>query len=61
MLMISLLLVPCSKCWQQGQKVVYWKRKIEELNNRPDEGAVMDSQDEFDHGVCPEDPNIKGY
>ena len=21
----------------------------------------MDSQDEFDHRVCPEDPNVMGY
>ena len=21
----------------------------------------MDSQDEFDHGVCPTDPNVMGY
>ena len=25
------------------------------------EGAVMDSQDEFDHGVYPKDPNVMGY
>ena len=61
MQIISLLFIPYSKCQKQGQKVVYWKRKMEELNNRSDEGAVMDSQDEFDHGVCPEDPNVIGY
>ena len=38
---------------ETGQKVAYWKRKMEELNNRSDEGAVTDSQDEFDHGVHP--------
>ena len=61
MQMISLLFVPYSKCQKQEEKVAYWKRKMEELNNRSDEGAVMDSQDEFDHGVCPEDPNVMGY
>ena len=61
MWMISLLFVPYSKCQEQGQKVSYWKRKREEFSNRSDEGAVMDSQDEFDHGVHPEYPNVMGY
>ena len=34
---------------------------MEEYNERSNEGAVMDSQDEFDHGVCPTDPNVMGY
>ena len=46
---------------RNGQKVGIGKRKMEELNNRLDEGAVTDSQDEFDHGVHPKDPNIMGY
>ena len=53
MQMISLLFIPYSKSWKQGQKVVYWMRKMSELNNRSDEGAVMDSHDEFDHGSAP--------
>ena len=28
---------------------------------RSDEGAVTDSQDEFDHGVHPMDPNVMEY
>ena len=39
----------------------YWKRKMQEYNERSDKGAVMDSQDEFDHGVCQTDPNVMGY
>ena len=46
---------------ETGAKGGILEEKMEELNNRSDEGAVMDSQDEFDHGVCPEDPNVMGY
>ena len=38
---------------EQGQKVAYCKRKMEEFNNRSDEGAVTDSQDKFDQGGPP--------
>ena len=58
MLIISLLVVLYSKQWKQPK---YWKRKMEEYNERSDEGAVMDSQDEFDHGVCPMDSYVMGY
>ena len=34
---------------------------MQEYNERSDEGAIMDSQDEFDHRVCPTDPNVMGY
>ena len=34
----------------------YWKRKIQEYNERLDKGAIMDSQDKFDHGVHPMAP-----
>ena len=34
---------------------------MQEYNERSDKGAVMDSHDEFDHGVCPMDPNVMGY
>ena len=35
--------------------------KMEDYNERSDEGAVTNSQDKFDHGVCPMDPNVMGY
>ena len=34
---------------------------MEEYNARSDEGAVTDSQDEFDHGVHLTDPNVIAY
>ena len=34
---------------------------MQEYNERLDEGAVTDSWDEFNHGVCPTDPNVMGY
>ena len=39
----------------------YWKKKMDEYNERSDEGAITDSQDELDHGVHPTDPNIMEY
>ena len=39
----------------------YWKKKMEKYNERSDEGAITDSQDEFDLGVCPMDPNVMEY
>ena len=39
----------------------FWKRKMLEYNERSDEGATMDGQDEFEHGVHPMDPNVMGY
>ena len=39
----------------------YWKRKMQEYNERSDEGTNMNSQDEFDHGVHPMDPNVMKY
>ena len=35
--------------------------KMEDYKERSNEGAITDSQDEFDHGVCPKDPNVMGY
>ena len=35
--------------------------KMQEYNERSDKGAVIDSQDELDHGVCLMDPNVMGY
>ena len=52
MWIISLLFVPYSKHWKQGQKE-YWKRRMEEFNNRSHEGVVANSQDEFDHWSTP--------
>ena len=52
------LVVLYSKHWKQAK---YWKRKMEEYNKRSDEGAIRDSQDEFNHGVHPTDPNVLGY
>ena len=34
---------------------------MQEYNERSDEGAVIDSQDEFDHGICLTDPYVMGY
>ena len=62
MWIISLLVNLYSKHEKWEKMVVkYWKRKMEEYKERSDEGAIMDSQDEFDHGVCPTDPDVMGY
>ena len=37
------------------------EEKMEEYNERSDKGAITDSQDEFDHGVCMTDLNVMGY
>ena len=34
---------------------------MQQYNERLGEGAIMDSQDQFDHGVCPMDPNVMEY
>ena len=39
----------------------YWKKKVEGYNERLDEGAITDIQVEFNHGVCPMDPNVMEY
>ena len=39
----------------------YWKKKVESYNDRLDEGAITDSQDEYNHGVHPMDPNVMEY
>ena len=39
----------------------YWKKRAECYNKRSDEGAKIDSQDEYDHGVWPMDPNVMVY
>ena len=39
----------------------YWKEKVECYNERSDEGAITDSQDEYDHGVQQMDPNVMEY
>ena len=39
----------------------HWREKVEGYNERSDEGAITDSQDEYDHGVCPMDPNVMEY
>ena len=44
-----------------GKMTKYWKKKMQEYNERLDEGAIMDSQDKFDHGVCSTDPNVMEY
>ena len=54
----GLFLILYSKHQKQAK---YLKQKMEDYNKRSDEGAVMDSQDEFDHGVHPMDPNVMGY
>ena len=62
MQIIGLLVIHYNKCWKQEKRVAkYWKQKMEEYNERSDEGVIMDSQDEFDHGVCHTDPNVMGY
>ena len=62
MWIMSLLVVLYSKHRKQEKRVArYWKRKMEEYNKRSDEGAIMDSQDEFNHGVHPMDPNVMVY
>ena len=32
-----------------------------DYNKRSNEGAVTDSQDEFDHRFHPKNPNVMGY
>ena len=64
MQIINLLVFLYGKCWKwekMAKMAKYWKREMREYNERLDEGAVMDSQDEFDHGVCLMDPNVMGY
>ena len=52
------LLAKCQK-WEKLSK--YWKKKMDEYNERLDKEAIMDSQDGFDHGVHPMDPNVMEY
>ena len=61
MQMINLLAFLYSKHQKWEKMSRYWKKKMEEYNERSDEGAIMDSQDEYDHGVHPMDPNVMGY
>ena len=65
MWIINLLVILYGKCWKQEKRMAkmakYWKRKMQEYNERSDKGAVNDSQDEFDHGVHLMDPNVMGY
>ena len=65
MQIINLLFILYSKNQKQEKgmerTVKYWKRKMQEYNERSDKGVVTDSQDEFDHGVHPMDPNVMGY
>ena len=44
-----------------GKMSKCWKKKKDEYNERSDKVAVMDIQDEFDHGVYPMDPNVMAY
>ena len=46
---------------ETGAKGDILEEKMVEFNNRSDEGAVMESHDVFDHGVCPMDPNTMDY
>ena len=55
---ISLLVILYRKCQKQAK---YWKQKMEDYNVQSDKGAVMDSQDEFTHGVQLMDPNVMPY
>ena len=34
---------------------------MEGYSQRLDKEAITDSQDEYDHGVCPMDPNVMEY
>ena len=61
MWIINLLVFLYSKLWKWEKMAKYWKRKMQEYNERLDKGAIMDSQDELDHGVHPMDPNVMGY
>ena len=48
-----------SKCQKWLEKVLnYWKKVVEGYNERLDEGAIIDSQAAFDHGICPMDRNV---
>ena len=58
MQIIGLLVILYSKHWKQ---VKYWKQKMEDYKERSDEGAIMHSQDELNHGVHLMDPNVMGY
>ena len=47
------------KCLEKISK--YWKKWVECYNERSDEGANMDSQYEYDHGVRSMDANVMSY
>ena len=61
MWIINLLAFLYSKHEKWEKLAKYWKKKMEEYNERLDEGTIMESQDEFDHGVHPTDPNVMEY
>ena len=51
MWIINLLVILYSKHQKQMAKMAkYWKMKLQDYNEGSDEGAVTDSQDEFDQG-----------
>ena len=46
---------------EREKRAKYWEEKMEEYNTQSKEGAVMDSQYEFIHGVHLTDPNVMTY